>query len=483
MLACVGVIGSALAAAWFVQNLYVAVAEIPRVQISGDLLVTETEPGTPVNFLIIGNDSALGLDPDSPVHIDRDYDDRGTFNADSISLVRVDPIARQVWVVSIPRDLVVDVPRSKEWKINATTLIGGPELLIETITDTFDVQLNHYVQLDFLAFQEVVDQLGGVPVWFENPARDLASHLDVPVAGCVVMDGTESLAYVRARQYEEFIDGEWVSIGADQPDLARIQRQQDFLVLALDRAVARGARNLPTMAALIEAGAQSVVLDSGLTPAELIDLAEAFADFDPESLQRFTLDVIPEDEYKHLTFVLHDAKTEHNDDVLDIFRGVADGVSPADVRFSVVGADILEVDSAAEVLVDEVGFDVTGQQQIMNSSEPSVVVYPPGARSEAELLARYLIPVPALVEDPSATDLTLLLGSEFEQVSFFFPHDLAETRAAIDAHGDVSVPDLGTTSTLPSTTTSTTVAVTTTDGPAPAASGTDPGEGAVSGSV
>ena len=465
MLACVGVIGSALTAAWFVQNLYVAVADIPRVQISGDLLITETAPGAPVNFVVIGNDSALGLDPDDPIHIGRVYDDRGTHNADSISLVRIDPVARQVWVLSIPRDLVVDIPGSREWKINAASLIGGPELLVETITETFGVQLNHYVQLDFLAFQAVVDQLNGVPVWFVNPARDLESGLDVPVGRCVVLDGADALSYVRSRNYEEFIDGEWVLIGGEQPDLARIRRQQDFIVLALDRAIGRGARNLTTMSSLIDAGAQSVVLDQGLTPAELIDLAEAFTDFDPDSLQRFSLEVIPEQDYRDLGDVAHFVQGPVNQEILDIFRGAADGLAPYDVRFSVVGPDILMVDADAEVLAS-VGFIITGQRQLISSSGPSVVVHPPGAIAEAELLARFLVPTPALVEDPTATELTLVLGSDHEQISFFLPLDLDETREAIAAHGSVDLPELGTTSTSSpaSGATSTTSASNETDG-------------------
>ncbi len=456
MIACIGVIGGALAAAWFVQNLYVAVAEIPRVQFSGDLLITDTAPGAPVNFVVIGNDSALGIDPDDPIHIGRILDDRGTHNADSISLVRVDPVARQVWVLSIPRDLLVDVPGSTEWKIHSASIIGGPELLVQTISETFDIRLNHYVQLDFLAFEAVVDQLNGVPVWFVNPARDLESGLDVPVAGCVVLDGRSALNYVRSRNYEEFIAGAWVSVGNEQPDLARIQRQQDFLVLALDRAVARGARSFTTMSSLIVAGAQSVVLDQGLTPAELIDLAEAFTDFDPASLHRFSLEVLPERDYRDLGDVAHFIDGPANQDALDIFRGVADGIARDEVRFSVVGPDIVIVDSEAEALAN-LDFDISGQRQLATTTEPSIIVYPPGAIGEAELLASYLIPVPALVEDQAATELTLVLGQDHQEVSIFFPQNLVEVREAIAAHGLVDLPDLGptSTSTLPAATSST----------------------------
>ena len=88
-----------------------------------------------------------------------------------------------------------------------------------------------------------------------------------------MLDGVDALRYVRARNdYQEFIDGEWVTTQAR--DFERIERQQDFLVLTIDRAIQRGARNPRTLASLVEAGAQSVELDQALTVAELADLGE-----------------------------------------------------------------------------------------------------------------------------------------------------------------------------------------------------------------
>ncbi|MCH1434679.1 MAG: hypothetical protein L7U56_03330, partial [Acidimicrobiales bacterium] len=76
-----------------------------------------------------------------------------------------------------------------------------------------------------------------------------------------------------------------------------------------------------------------------------------------------------------------------------------------------------------------------------------VIVYPAGARETAETLARYVVPVPALAEDPSSTEMTLVLGSSHEGISFFFPQDVDETLAAIDALGEVAIPALATATT------------------------------------
>ncbi len=455
ILACLGVIGAALAASWFVQSVYAGVGEIGRVLFSGDLLMTDTPPGTPVNFLIIGTDSAEGIDPDDPIHNGRIIDSRNRFHADTIALVRIDPASGQAWVMSIPRDMVIEDPRNgQERKINSLTLVEGPELLAEALSNAFDIQLNHYVQLDFLAFRSVVDQLGGVSVWFENPARDEATGFavyDIPaVGGCYLMDGAAALSYVRSRRYEEYIDGTWQLLDPNQPDLSRIERQQDFVVLALERAIARGARNITAMSALIESGADSVVLDQGLTPAELIDLGGAFTDFDPESLHRFSLVVRPVEDRGDLTAIL-EAVPGANEEMFQIFRGVADGVTPTEVQLSVAGADLVQVEDVAAALQDDAGFVITVQRQVFVEVDTTVIIHPPGSARGAQLLAQYLDPVPAIVEEPTATGITLVIGSDHAEVSYLFPRDLASTLAAVQAHGSVTPPDLGVTSAPSST--------------------------------
>lgn len=440
MLAGLTVIVAALAATWWVQTIYDGLSSIGRVEIPGDILISDTVPGEPVNFLLVGTDSGDGLDPDDPINIGRDEDPRGHGFADTIAVLRLDPVSRQAWVLPIPRDLVVPVSGSSNQRINVAHLIGGPTTLLETVNDFFDIQINHYIRVDFLGFREIVDQIGGVPVWFPNPTKSVATGLNIAVAGCHVLDGADSLRYVRPRKdYSEFIDGEWVVTG--NTDFERIQRQQDFLVLALDRAIQRGARDPRTMADLLQAGSQSVVLDGELTLAELKDLGESFSSFNSDNITRFALTVATrytDDGVYVGEFLVDGVDTA----ALDVFRGVADAARPSEISFQVVGADLRELSGDAGVLQD-IGFDVVSQQQITTSVPHSVVIYPPGERASAEELARYLLPVPALVEDPVAARSTLVLGEDHQQVLFFFPQDIADTRAAIDALGSVDLPDLG----------------------------------------
>jgi LCP family protein required for cell wall assembly len=89
-------------------------------------------------------------------------------------------------------------------KINSAYSVGGPGTLIETIDEYLGIPINHFVAVDFAGFQKVVTAIGGVEVYFPYPARDSGSGLDVPEAGCQLLDPGQALAYSRARYYENF---------------------------------------------------------------------------------------------------------------------------------------------------------------------------------------------------------------------------------------------------------------------------------------
>ena len=399
-------------------------------QYGRQLLRTDTEPGKPVNFLIVGTDSALGLDPDDPVMRGRVIDPSGRSLADAIILVRLDPVAGSAWVLSVPRDLWAVIPRAQDNKITSALYIGGGELLVATVTSMFDVEINHYVELDLAGFKEIVDTLGGIPVWFNHPTRDPGSGLNISEPGCHVLDGEQALQYVRSRRYTEQIDGRWRITGGD--DFTRMERQQDFLVLALDRAINRGARNPSTMVELLRAGAASMTLDQDLTLAELIALGEAFADFNPENLQRDRLEVYtvwwPDGTYKGEA-----AYRNANAPLLEVFRGAADSLRPSQVSLSITGFhEIFRDDAAARF--DEVGFEVLGSVHAPDIPE-TVVLHGPDDRAAAMTVARYLDPVPYVVEDATVDGVVVALGSDYGGVLYVFQPPMAEVHAAVHARG------------------------------------------------
>lgn len=182
--------------------------------------VLDVPTGQGLTFLLVGSDSRAGLDDLT------NFGSVGGARGDVIMLVHVDPEASNPRILSIPRDLWVDIPGHGSNRINAAYAFGGPALMVETIQRNLDLAVNHYVEIDFVGFSDLVDELGGIEISFPNAARDLKSGLDV-AAGTQTLDGAMALAYARSRSYQELRGGTWVSVDAN--DLGRTERQREVV--------------------------------------------------------------------------------------------------------------------------------------------------------------------------------------------------------------------------------------------------------------
>jgi LCP family protein required for cell wall assembly len=171
-------------------------------------------------YLIVGSDNRENL----PEELGNFGDFPGA-RADVILLAQAFGDRRQL--LSIPRDLKVEIPGRGTQKINAAYTFGGPELLVETLASATGVRPNHYVEVEFGGFAAIVDALGGIEFTFPYAARDLNSGLAVE-AGTQRLNGGMALAYARSRSYEEYRDGSWVS--ESQGDVGRTGRQREVLL-------------------------------------------------------------------------------------------------------------------------------------------------------------------------------------------------------------------------------------------------------------
>ncbi len=244
--------------------------------------VAKVVKGAPVNILVVGNDSRSFA---------KDAADKKQFGAttvgdslrsDTMMVMRLDPKNDRATVLSIARDLYVDLEGGGKGRINEAFAQKGdpsksdPDRLIRTINANFGITVNHYVEIDFGGFRDVVDAIGGVKVYFPNPARDAYSLLRIDTPGCVQLNGPQALSYVRSRHYEFKTDKGWQSDPFS--DLSRIQRQQDFIKRVLRKAVADGLTNPITAARLIEAGIGNVRVDGGFTVGDMKSLASQLRD-------------------------------------------------------------------------------------------------------------------------------------------------------------------------------------------------------------
>jgi LCP family protein required for cell wall assembly len=237
------------------------------------------------NFLVAGADNG-----DCVGDGNGDRDDLGE-RSDTIMIWRANPDTNQLAVLSLPRDLYVDIAGGRRARINSAYRRDDPARLIDTINLNFGIPIDHYVQIDFCAFRRLVDAVGGVAVPFEFPARDRGAGLDVPEAGCVTLDGDMALAYVRSRHYQ-FEDppgsGDWREDGTS--DFGRIARQQDFLRRVVAKIIDDGLYKPSVATALIDTNREYLVTDTGLTVRRLLEFANTLRNLDPAAITTYRIE-------------------------------------------------------------------------------------------------------------------------------------------------------------------------------------------------
>ncbi len=232
-----------------------------------------------VTFLIIGSDSREGVED-----LEGNFGSAVGRRADVIMLLKLYPDENRAQVLSLPRDLKVEIEGHGTNKINAAYAFGGGELMVKTVQSATGLPINHYLEVDFAGFAAIVDQLGGVTLTFPYPARDLKSGFRAD-AGTQRLNGSMALAYARSRHYQEFIDGSWTSI--DASDIGRTRRQQQ-LILAMLAEIKRPS-TLADAAGLVEALAGYVTVDATLGQGDILDLAWSLRGLDASTIESETL--------------------------------------------------------------------------------------------------------------------------------------------------------------------------------------------------
>ena len=279
----------------------------------------------PVTFLVIGSDSRADL-PAGLVN-DRVPGQR----ADVIMLVTLE--GDRLRLLSIPRDLRVEIEGHGSNKVNAAFAFGGSPLMVSTVSNAFDIPINHYLEVDFFGFASIVDELGGVDISFPYRARDTKSFLDVP-AGTEELDGRQALAYARSRNYQELRGDSWVTV--DGSDLGRIRRQQTLLFAML--AALRRPTIIFDALDVVRAAGQHLTLDASLDRERILDLADAARRLDTEDVEVHTLPVSAFT--SNGVFYLQRSEPEASQ-VIAAFRGVPAVQPPGDAPPETIAVRVL----------------------------------------------------------------------------------------------------------------------------------------------
>jgi LCP family protein required for cell wall assembly len=244
------------------------------------------------NYLLTGSDNGACTEPGDPTA--GGIGDRTALGerSDTIMLVRLDPRTGRAAILSFPRDLWVDIAgTTRKNRINSAFERTDPSRLVRTIDENFGIPVDHYVNVDFCAFKEIVTAVDGVKVPFAYPTRDRKTGLNVPQAGCATLDGDQALAYVRSRAGYSYYDpatGAWRQDPTG--DIGRIGRQQDFLRRAMQRALDRGGSSLRVANDLLSTALRNVITDDQLTPRQLLEVAQAMRDLDTGGVATWTIE-------------------------------------------------------------------------------------------------------------------------------------------------------------------------------------------------
>ncbi|MFE5405871.1 LCP family protein [Streptomyces sp. NPDC056580] len=263
------------------------------------------------NILIIGTDKRTGKGNEG-------YGDKGSVgHADTNILLHVSKDRTNATALSIPRDLIVDVPDCETIQpdgskkviagtsgVRFNTSLGqdgrDPGCTMNTVKAVTGITPDHFMMVDFNAVKTLTTAVGGVDVCLKHAVKDADSHLDLP-AGPSKVEGEQALAFVRTRH-------SW----GNQGDLDRIKVQQQFMASLMRKMSSSDTLTSPTkLVKLAEAATKALTVDQGIgSVSTLKDVALQLKKVPPKNISFMTVPVLdnPADGPVHKTVIVNENK-------------------------------------------------------------------------------------------------------------------------------------------------------------------------------
>jgi LCP family protein required for cell wall assembly len=373
------------------------------------------------NFLLVGSDTREGLSQQELGRVGtREVDGQRT---DTIILVHVSPRNSKAVMVSIPRDLKVEIPGHGANKINAAYAFGGPALVVKTVEQNFGIPVNHYAEVDFAGFLKVVDAVGDVRLCNQSGHRLDDSFANLHMApGCHDMNGVQALAFVRARHVDS--------------DFGRIGRQQQFLRAVMDKVSSAGNLiNLPKLVKIAGIVSDHMKTDDTLRTSEAISLVRRIGKLDANSVDMrvypsYAAGIDPSDGVSYVRAlpeapILMKALADDATQLPPVGLPAGKGVTLASLRLAVLNGS--GVQGAAAQAAERLGAYGLRIVQTGNAPKPtgagSTLDYPAAMAEQAKLLSSLLGDQVKLVRSAGTQSgaaasgrsvLTLTIGSSFQ---------------------------------------------------------------------
>lgn len=231
-----------------------------------DIKMVETEvSGEPYYVLLLGGDSREDSKEDN--------------RTDSIMVARVDEANKKVSILSVPRDLRVNIDGHGYCKINSAIEYGGYDTVIDEVNQVLDIKINYYAFIYFSGFEKLVDQLGGVTV--KVPEGTYYKGVWVPSGEAVEIDGREALVLARCRHGNPPDQGAYA-----MGDYQRTLNQRNLIKAIAKKILAQDPTLYP---ALI--GSLTECVETNMSVSKIVAMATAMKGFDTDKIDTMQLPV------------------------------------------------------------------------------------------------------------------------------------------------------------------------------------------------
>ncbi len=274
-----------------------AFGNITQKSVKDDIINPRPPDTGALNVLLVGSDTRAGEGNAKYGQQLARTADAGGKRTDTIILLHISPNRDKAQLLSFPRDSMVQIPKCKNEAtkqemparrdmINSAYNAGGIACTISTIETLTGIRINHFVEVDFSGFKNIVDALGGIEICLKSGVNDKKAKLVLP-PGKSLLNGEKALGYVRLRNY------------GDGSDIQRIKRQQIFLSKVIAKATSNDLLTDPgKLRNFISAAAGSVTMDPDLAndTERLIEIALSAKELTANGVKLTTIPWIPDPE-------------------------------------------------------------------------------------------------------------------------------------------------------------------------------------------
>jgi LCP family protein required for cell wall assembly len=393
--------------------------------------------GKGLNILVIGSDSRAGLSAAEikKLHVGSSANDPGQ-RSDTMILLHIPANGGKADMVSLPRDSFVTIPAHKSGgqevpasqnKLNAAYSFGGADLAVRTVEFNTGVRINHYIEINFLGFVNMVKSLGGVPICLKNsiddpvvrnPSGGYQGSGLVLSTGHHTLNGAQALEYVRAREFDPAAG-----------DLGRIQRQQQFMAAMLNKAESAGVLLDPfKLDGFLKSVASSLTTDKGLGRGEMLSLAKKLHSMSPKNVSLLT---VPLSDTNYASSagsavlwdpvlskrLFHDFSADKP--ITNVTGHSKLTIAPSSISLKVLNATSTSGKAAAvAAALGRVGFQISTTTDAPAGTNPAVtkVLYGPSRAQSAKTVVAAIPDSVKHVDPALGSGIELIVGTNFTSV-------------------------------------------------------------------